>query len=114
MFDRSAISKFLRSAFFLGLGKPELPRQPGSTAQYEAKASKSEPSSDSAPTEPDSPQSSATEANFFHTLDWQGTMSTLLLSCLLYYLSLALTGYTIALSLSEQGGLPMKYINKYL
>ncbi|XP_077201578.1 cyclin-G-associated kinase isoform X2 [Paroedura picta] len=52
-------------------GKPELPRQPGSTAQYEAETSKSEPSSDSAPTEPDSPQSSATEANFFHTLDWQ-------------------------------------------
>ncbi|XP_060093039.1 cyclin-G-associated kinase isoform X4 [Heteronotia binoei] len=52
-------------------GKPELPRQPGSTAQYEAETSKSEPSSDSAPAEPDSPQSSATEANFFHTLDWQ-------------------------------------------
>ncbi|XP_054842501.1 cyclin-G-associated kinase isoform X2 [Eublepharis macularius] len=52
-------------------GKPELPRQPGSTAQYEAETSKSEPSSDGAPTEPDSPQSSATEANFFHTLDWQ-------------------------------------------
>ncbi|KAL8202914.1 UNVERIFIED_CONTAM: hypothetical protein K2H54_030608, partial [Gekko kuhli] len=52
-------------------GKPELPRQPGSTAQYEAETSKSEPSSDSAPIELDSPQSSATEANFFHTLDWQ-------------------------------------------
>uniref|UniRef100_A0A8C3IA47 Cyclin G associated kinase n=1 Tax=Chrysemys picta bellii TaxID=8478 RepID=A0A8C3IA47_CHRPI len=37
-------------------GKPELPRQPGSTAQYE----------------PDSPQSSSTDANnFFHTLDWE-------------------------------------------
>uniref|UniRef100_A0ACB8ES19 Uncharacterized protein n=1 Tax=Sphaerodactylus townsendi TaxID=933632 RepID=A0ACB8ES19_9SAUR len=52
-------------------GKPELPRQPGSTAQYEAETSKSDPSSDSAPTEPDSPQSGATEGNFFHSLDWQ-------------------------------------------
>uniref|UniRef100_A0A6J0VCM0 Cyclin-G-associated kinase isoform X1 n=1 Tax=Pogona vitticeps TaxID=103695 RepID=A0A6J0VCM0_9SAUR len=52
-------------------GKPELPRQPGSTAQYEAEASKSEPSSESTPVEPESPQSSGMEANFFHTLDWQ-------------------------------------------
>ncbi|KAJ7335293.1 hypothetical protein JRQ81_013234 [Phrynocephalus forsythii] len=52
-------------------GKPELPRQPGSTAQYEAEASRSEPSSESTPVEPDSPQSSGTEGNFFHTLDWQ-------------------------------------------
>uniref|UniRef100_A0A8C3RSM0 Cyclin-G-associated kinase n=1 Tax=Chelydra serpentina TaxID=8475 RepID=A0A8C3RSM0_CHESE len=54
-------------------GKPELPRQPGSTAQYEAEESKSEQSPESAPTEPDSPQSSSTDANnFFHTLDWEG------------------------------------------
>ncbi|KAH0628437.1 hypothetical protein JD844_009603 [Phrynosoma platyrhinos] len=52
-------------------GKPELPRQPGSTAQYEAEVSKSEPSSEGTPVEPDSPPSSGTEANFFHTLDWQ-------------------------------------------
>uniref|UniRef100_A0A8C3IA43 Cyclin G associated kinase n=1 Tax=Chrysemys picta bellii TaxID=8478 RepID=A0A8C3IA43_CHRPI len=53
-------------------GKPELPRQPGSTAQYEAEESKSEQSPESAPTEPDSPQSSSTDANnFFHTLDWE-------------------------------------------
>ncbi|XP_066470293.1 cyclin-G-associated kinase isoform X2 [Tiliqua scincoides] len=52
-------------------GKPELPRQPGSTAQYEAEASKSEPSPEGGPMEADSPQSSDTEANFFHTLDWQ-------------------------------------------
>uniref|UniRef100_A0A8C6ZSA1 Cyclin-G-associated kinase n=1 Tax=Nothoprocta perdicaria TaxID=30464 RepID=A0A8C6ZSA1_NOTPE len=39
-------------------GKPELPRQPGSTAQYEA--------------ETESPHSSSTEANnFFHSLDWK-------------------------------------------
>ncbi|XP_062985185.1 cyclin-G-associated kinase isoform X2 [Elgaria multicarinata webbii] len=52
-------------------GKPELPRQPGSTAQYEAEASKSEQSSEGTPGEPDSPPSSSTDANFFHTLDWQ-------------------------------------------
>uniref|UniRef100_A0A8C0J3B4 Cyclin-G-associated kinase n=1 Tax=Chelonoidis abingdonii TaxID=106734 RepID=A0A8C0J3B4_CHEAB len=53
-------------------GKPELPRQPGSTAQYEAEESKSEQSPKSTPTEPDSPQSSSTDANnFFHTLDWE-------------------------------------------
>ncbi|XP_061490072.1 cyclin-G-associated kinase isoform X2 [Rhineura floridana] len=52
-------------------GKPELPRQPGSTAQYEAEASKSELSYEGAPMESDSPQSSSTEADFFHTLDWQ-------------------------------------------
>ncbi|XP_063150948.1 cyclin-G-associated kinase isoform X2 [Candoia aspera] len=52
-------------------GKPELPRQPGSTAQYEAEASTSEASSEGPPVEPDSPESSSAEANFFHTLDWQ-------------------------------------------
>uniref|UniRef100_A0A452HZN5 Cyclin-G-associated kinase n=1 Tax=Gopherus agassizii TaxID=38772 RepID=A0A452HZN5_9SAUR len=53
-------------------GKPELPRQPGSTAQYEAEESKSEQSPESVPTEPDSPLSSSTDANnFFHTLDWE-------------------------------------------
>ncbi|XP_037758195.1 cyclin-G-associated kinase isoform X1 [Chelonia mydas] len=53
-------------------GKPELPRQPGSTAQYEAEESKLEQSPESAPTEPDSPQSSSTDGNnFFHTLDWE-------------------------------------------
>uniref|UniRef100_A0A4X2LW51 Cyclin-G-associated kinase n=1 Tax=Vombatus ursinus TaxID=29139 RepID=A0A4X2LW51_VOMUR len=52
-------------------GKPELPRQPGSTAQYEAEASQQSP--ESVPTESDSPQSNSTETNnFFHTLDWQG------------------------------------------
>uniref|UniRef100_A0A4X2LVW3 Cyclin-G-associated kinase n=1 Tax=Vombatus ursinus TaxID=29139 RepID=A0A4X2LVW3_VOMUR len=51
-------------------GKPELPRQPGSTAQYEAEASQQSP--ESVPTESDSPQSNSTETNnFFHTLDWQ-------------------------------------------
>ncbi|KYO35052.1 hypothetical protein Y1Q_0000957 [Alligator mississippiensis] len=53
-------------------GKPELPRQPGSTAQYEAEVSKLEQSSENISTEPDSSHSSSTETNnFFHTLDWQ-------------------------------------------
>ncbi|XP_004432258.1 PREDICTED: cyclin-G-associated kinase [Ceratotherium simum simum] len=48
-------------------GKPELPRQPGSTAQYDAEAG----SPDTEPTESDSPQSnSADTAHFLHTLDW--------------------------------------------
>ncbi|XP_062963648.1 cyclin-G-associated kinase isoform X2 [Cynocephalus volans] len=49
-------------------GKPELPRQPGSTAQYDAEAGALE----AEPTESDSPQSSSTDTNhFLHTLDWQ-------------------------------------------
>ncbi|ELW69765.1 Cyclin-G-associated kinase [Tupaia chinensis] len=49
-------------------GKPELPRQPGSTAQYDAEAG----SPEAEPTESDSPQSSSTDTNhFLHTLDWQ-------------------------------------------
>ncbi|XP_048639950.1 cyclin-G-associated kinase isoform X5 [Marmota marmota marmota] len=49
-------------------GKPELPRQPGSTAQYEAEVG----SPEAEPSESDSPQSSSTDAShFLHTLDWQ-------------------------------------------
>ncbi|XP_023556237.1 cyclin-G-associated kinase isoform X2 [Octodon degus] len=49
-------------------GKPELPRQPGSTAQYDAEAE----SPEAEPTDSDSPQSSSTDADhFLHTLDWQ-------------------------------------------
>ncbi|KAM5283687.1 cyclin-G-associated kinase isoform 1-T1 [Hipposideros larvatus] len=48
-------------------GKPELPRQPGSTAQYDAETG----SPDVEPTESESPQSSSTDTNhFLHTLDW--------------------------------------------
>uniref|UniRef100_A0A673HQR9 Auxilin n=1 Tax=Sinocyclocheilus rhinocerous TaxID=307959 RepID=A0A673HQR9_9TELE len=50
-------------------GKPELPRQPGSTACYT-----SEPAQPEGPqTDPDSPspQSTDTNANFFQTLDWE-------------------------------------------
>ncbi|KAM5192660.1 cyclin-G-associated kinase isoform 2-T2 [Mantella aurantiaca] len=48
-------------------GKPELPRQPGSTAQYEA---------DTPPTEhsPEPPISEVMKTNFFQTLDWQDQM----------------------------------------
>ncbi|XP_015705044.1 cyclin-G-associated kinase [Coturnix japonica] len=53
-------------------GKPELPRQPGSTAQYEAEASQLDLSSESALTETESPHSSGTDGNnFFHSLDWK-------------------------------------------
>lgn len=48
-------------------GKPELPRQPGSTAQYDAETG----SPDAEPTESESPQSSSTDtSHFLHTLDW--------------------------------------------
>uniref|UniRef100_H0XDK9 Cyclin G associated kinase n=1 Tax=Otolemur garnettii TaxID=30611 RepID=H0XDK9_OTOGA len=49
-------------------GKPELPRQPGSTAQYDAE----EGSPEAEPPELDSPPSSSTDtSHFLHTLDWQ-------------------------------------------
>uniref|UniRef100_A0A8C0QBT0 Cyclin G associated kinase n=1 Tax=Canis lupus familiaris TaxID=9615 RepID=A0A8C0QBT0_CANLF len=54
-------------------GKPELPRQPGSTAQYDAEAG----SLDAEPTESDSPQSSGTDtSHFLHTLDWHEEKDT--------------------------------------
>ncbi|XP_013362207.1 PREDICTED: cyclin-G-associated kinase isoform X2 [Chinchilla lanigera] len=54
-------------------GKPELPRQPGSTAQYDAEVE----SPEAEPTDSDSPQSSSTDANhFLHTLDWQEEKET--------------------------------------
>ncbi|XP_073540946.1 cyclin-G-associated kinase isoform X2 [Phyllobates terribilis] len=49
-------------------GKPELPRQPGSTAQYEAEISPAEHS----PEPPSSDQQK--QNNFFQTLDWQDQM----------------------------------------
>ncbi|XP_006893653.1 PREDICTED: cyclin-G-associated kinase isoform X2 [Elephantulus edwardii] len=48
-------------------GKPELPRQPGSTAQYDAEAARS-PEGET--TGSDSPQSSTDANRFLHTLDW--------------------------------------------
>lgn len=54
-------------------GKPELPRQPGSTAQYDAEVG----SPDAEPTESDSPQSSSTDtSHFLHTLDWHEEKDT--------------------------------------
>ncbi|XP_049742474.1 cyclin-G-associated kinase isoform X1 [Elephas maximus indicus] len=50
-------------------GKPELPRQPGSTAQYDAEAAARFPEGE--PTGSDSAQSSSTDTNsLLHTLDW--------------------------------------------
>lgn len=49
-------------------GKPELPRQPGSTAQYEAEISAAEHS-------PETPNSDEhVQNNFFQTLEWQDQM----------------------------------------
>ncbi|KAM3938815.1 cyclin-G-associated kinase [Leptodactylus fuscus] len=47
-------------------GKPELPRQPGSTAQYEAEISPAEHSPE--------PPHEHIQNNFFQTLDWQDQM----------------------------------------
>ncbi|XP_051981940.1 cyclin-G-associated kinase-like [Xyrauchen texanus] len=54
-------------------GKPELPRQPGSTACYASDPPQPEHSPEGPQTEPESPspQSTDTNANFFQTLDWE-------------------------------------------
>ncbi|MGH0143802.1 UNVERIFIED_CONTAM: hypothetical protein FKN15_063772 [Acipenser sinensis] len=58
-------------------GKPELPRQPGSTAFYDAGTPPSEQPQDGSNTEPESPQSTDTNANnFFQTLDWDEERGT--------------------------------------
>ncbi|KAI1901139.1 hypothetical protein AGOR_G00057120 [Albula goreensis] len=52
-------------------GKPELPRQPGSTAFYDAESPHSDQAAEGSATEPESPASTDTNANnFFQTLDW--------------------------------------------
>uniref|UniRef100_A0A671QL25 Cyclin-G-associated kinase-like n=1 Tax=Sinocyclocheilus anshuiensis TaxID=1608454 RepID=A0A671QL25_9TELE len=58
-------------------GKPELPRQPGSTACYTSEPAQPERSPEGPQTDPDSPspQSTDTNANFFQTLDWEGSSS---------------------------------------
>ncbi|KAB0398243.1 hypothetical protein E2I00_008833, partial [Balaenoptera physalus] len=48
-------------------GKPELPRQPGSSAQYDAEAGPA----DAEPPELDSPHSNENADRFLHTLDWR-------------------------------------------
>ncbi|KAM9237836.1 cyclin-G-associated kinase isoform 1-T1 [Dugong dugon] len=56
-------------------GKPELPRQPGSTAQYDADVAARSPEGE--PVGSDSPQSSGTDTNsFLHTLDWHEKKET--------------------------------------
>lgn len=59
-------------------GKPELPRQPGSSAFYDSESSQPPPESSSA-AEPESPSSNDNGSNnFFQTLDWEGALSCLL------------------------------------
>ena len=54
-------------------GKPELPRQPGSSAFYDAESPQTAQTPEGS-TEAESPQSTDTNANnFFQTLDWDGT-----------------------------------------
>ncbi|XP_057402868.1 cyclin-G-associated kinase isoform X1 [Balaenoptera acutorostrata] len=48
-------------------GKPELPRQPGSSAQYDAEAGPA----DAEPPELDSPHGNENADRFLHTLDWR-------------------------------------------
>ncbi|XP_033870954.3 cyclin-G-associated kinase-like [Acipenser ruthenus] len=58
-------------------GKPELSRQPGSTAFYNAGTPPSEQPQDGSTTETESPQSTDTNANnFFQTLDWDEERET--------------------------------------
>uniref|UniRef100_A0A8C4HZH2 Cyclin-G-associated kinase n=1 Tax=Dicentrarchus labrax TaxID=13489 RepID=A0A8C4HZH2_DICLA len=57
-------------------GKPELPRQPGSSAFYDSESPQpAQTPEDSNPPEPESPGSTDGNANnFFQTLDWEGTV----------------------------------------
>ncbi|XP_078287718.1 cyclin-G-associated kinase isoform X5 [Rhinoraja longicauda] len=52
-------------------GKPELPRQPGSTAQYHADSPKSDRASDNTSEDEASHQNSDTSSSFFETLNWE-------------------------------------------
>uniref|UniRef100_H2L7B0 Cyclin-G-associated kinase n=1 Tax=Oryzias latipes TaxID=8090 RepID=H2L7B0_ORYLA len=55
-------------------GKPELPRQPGSSASYDSESPQpAQTPDDASTTEPESPVSGdGNPANFFQTLDWEG------------------------------------------
>uniref|UniRef100_A0AAQ5X1T8 Cyclin-G-associated kinase n=1 Tax=Amphiprion ocellaris TaxID=80972 RepID=A0AAQ5X1T8_AMPOC len=57
-------------------GKPELPRQPGSSAFYDSESPQPAQTPEGSNTaEPESPVSNDTNAsNFFQTLDWEGTV----------------------------------------
>uniref|UniRef100_A0A8C6PY45 Cyclin-G-associated kinase n=1 Tax=Nothobranchius furzeri TaxID=105023 RepID=A0A8C6PY45_NOTFU len=60
-------------------GKPELPRQPGSSTFYDSESSTPAQTPDRLDsTEPESPMSSEATGNFFQTLDWEGHYSGLL------------------------------------
>ncbi|XP_063051136.1 cyclin-G-associated kinase isoform X2 [Engraulis encrasicolus] len=52
-------------------GKPELPRQPGSTAFYDAESPQTEQTPDPEPESPHSTDTDSNANNFFQTLDWQ-------------------------------------------
>ncbi|XP_069776569.1 cyclin-G-associated kinase isoform X2 [Narcine bancroftii] len=52
-------------------GKPELPRQPGSTAQYDAETPQSDRASDNTSEDEASHQNSDTSNSFFETLNWE-------------------------------------------
>ncbi|XP_055488192.1 cyclin-G-associated kinase isoform X1 [Leucoraja erinacea] len=52
-------------------GKPELPRQPGSTAQYDAESPKSDRASENTSEDEASHQNSDTSNSFFETLNWE-------------------------------------------
>lgn len=59
----------------ISTGKPELPRQPGSSAFYDSESSQpaAQTPEGSNATEPESPVSTDSNANnFFQTLDWEG------------------------------------------
>uniref|UniRef100_A0A3P8QG33 Cyclin-G-associated kinase n=1 Tax=Astatotilapia calliptera TaxID=8154 RepID=A0A3P8QG33_ASTCA len=58
-------------------GKPELPRQPGSSAFYDSESAQPAQTPDSSSaTEPESPMSNDTNSsNFFQTLDWEDVRS---------------------------------------
>lgn len=60
----------------ISTGKPELPRQPGSSAFYDSEASQpAQTPEGSTATEPESPASNDTNTNnFFQTLDWEGAV----------------------------------------
>lgn len=66
---------------FWSTGKPELPRQPGSSAFYDADSPQpAQTPEGSSATEPESPGSTDDDHadNFFQTLDWEGTVKHLL------------------------------------
>uniref|UniRef100_A0A665WZE9 Cyclin-G-associated kinase n=1 Tax=Echeneis naucrates TaxID=173247 RepID=A0A665WZE9_ECHNA len=72
---------YLNIKLFIATGKPELPRQPGSSAFYDSESPQpvQTPEGFNA-TDPETPGSTDTNANnFFQTLDWEGMDSKLLI-----------------------------------